>query len=41
MAADNLTDDFGFCQPVTIGNFVWVDSNGNGCKDSGSRGWLG
>ena len=32
------TIDFGFYQPVTVGNFVWDDSNGNGVQDSGEPG---
>ena len=27
------TVDFGFYQPVTIGDYVWVDTNGNGVQD--------
>src|SRR5439155_1749687 len=29
------TIDFGFYKPVTIGDFVWNDTNGNGTQDSG------
>ncbi|MEI6073970.1 MAG: SdrD B-like domain-containing protein [Verrucomicrobiota bacterium] len=32
---DNFVQDFGFTAPVTIGNYVWVDANGNGLKDGG------
>src|SRR5205085_997487 len=32
------TIDFGFYQPVTIGNFVWNDLNGNGVQDAGEPG---
>src|SRR4029077_21031659 len=32
------TIDFGFYQPVMVGNFVWNDSNGNGVQDSGEPG---
>ena len=31
-STDN-TFDFGFTQPVTIGNFVWKDTNGDGHVD--------
>ena len=34
----DLTIDFGFYQPITIGNFVWNDTNGNGVQDSGRAG---
>ncbi len=30
---DNLSIDFGFVTPVNLGNYVWVDSNGNGQQD--------
>jgi hypothetical protein len=30
----NMTVDFGFVQPVSIGNFVWLDSNANGIQDA-------
>ena len=32
------TIDFGYYKPVTIGDFVWVDTNGNGVQDSGEPG---
>src|SRR5439155_409038 len=32
------TLDFGFYQPVSIGDFVWNDTNGNGVQDSGEAG---
>src|ERR1043166_6688724 len=32
------TVDFGFYQNVTIGNFVWNDTNGNGIQDNGEPG---
>jgi SdrD B-like domain len=38
--ADN-TIDFGYYKPVKIGDFVWVDSNGNGIQDSGEPGIAG
>ena len=33
--------DFGYYRPVTIGDFVWVDTNGNGVQDSGELGISG
>ena len=38
---NNGTVDFGFNQPVTIGDFVFVDSNGNGIQDAGEPGITG
>ncbi len=38
--SDN-TIDFGYYKPVKIGDFVWVDSNGNGVQDSGEPGIAG
>src|SRR5207249_4353496 len=32
------TIDFGFYQPVSIGDFVWNDLNGNGVQDAGEAG---
>jgi hypothetical protein len=32
------TIDFGFYKPVSIGNFVWEDTNGNGVQDAGEPG---
>ncbi len=37
----DLTIDFGFYQPVTIGNFVWNDANANGIQDAGEPGISG
>lgn len=34
----NNTVDFGFFQPVNLGNFVWFDANGNGIQDVGENG---
>lgn len=34
----DLTLDFGYYQPVTIGDFVWEDKNGNGIQDAGEPG---
>jgi len=38
VGADNGTNlgfDFGYRGPVTIGDYVWVDANGNGVQDAG------
>ncbi len=35
------TIDFGFYQPVTIGNYVWIDANGNGIQDGSETGIAG
>ncbi|MEF3273474.1 MAG: carboxypeptidase regulatory-like domain-containing protein, partial [Chloroflexus sp.] len=34
----NLTLDFGFFEPLTLGNLVWNDLNNNGLVDSGEPG---
>src|SRR5205823_2430853 len=34
----DLTVDFGYYKPITIGDFVWNDSNANGIQDSGEAG---
>jgi protocatechuate 3,4-dioxygenase beta subunit len=34
----DLTVDFGYHQPVTIGNFVWDDANDDGIQDNGEAG---
>ncbi len=34
----NLTVDFGFYQPVALGNLVWNDANNNGTRDAGEPG---
>src|SRR5205085_1409567 len=34
----DLTVDFGFYKPVTIGDYVWEDSNGNGIQNAGETG---
>ncbi|MFN0088190.1 MAG: SdrD B-like domain-containing protein, partial [Blastocatellia bacterium] len=34
----NLTVDFGFYAPLSLGNLVWKDTNNNGLKDSGEPG---
>lgn len=31
----NLSVDFGFVQPMTLGNYIWVDENGDGIQDVG------
>ncbi len=36
--ASDLTIDFGFYQKVTVGDFVWNDTNGNGIQDAGEPG---
>jgi len=33
------SEDAGLSQPATIGDFVWVDSNGNGLQDAGETGF--
>ena len=35
------TVDFGYYKPVTIGDFVWNDTNGNGIQDAGEPGISG
>ncbi len=37
-ANGNLTLDFGFFEPLTLGNLVWNDLNNNGLADSGEPG---
>ena len=38
-APNNLTADFGYyVRPAAVGNFVWLDSNGNGIQDAGEPG---
>nr|WP_255603123.1 SdrD B-like domain-containing protein [Oscillochloris sp. ZM17-4] len=34
----NLTLDFGFHQPASLGDFVWHDQNANGVQDAGEPG---
>ncbi|MEW5956410.1 MAG: SdrD B-like domain-containing protein [Chloroflexota bacterium] len=34
----DITRDFGYLPPRSIGDLVWLDSNGNGLQDSGERG---
>ncbi len=38
---EHMTADFGLVVPVTIGDFVWNDANGNGIQDSGELGLPG
>ena len=38
---NDLSFDFGFTQPVTIGDFVFKDTNGNGIQDAGELGIAG
>ncbi len=36
---ENLTADFGYyVEPACVGNFVWIDNNGNGIQDSNDVG---
>ncbi len=35
---NDITHDAGFYQPVTIGDRVWTDTNGNGAQDLGETG---
>ena len=37
----NMTVDFGFIQPTSVGNFVWSDDNRNGVQDQGEAGFAG
>ena len=37
----DITLDSGFVQPVTVGNYVWQDMNGNGIQDGGDLGLAG
>ena len=36
--SNDLTVDFGYNKPVTIGDFVWNDTNSNGIQNSGEPG---
>jgi protocatechuate 3,4-dioxygenase beta subunit len=36
--SSNLTVDFGFFRPASLGDFVWLDKNANGVQDSGETG---
>jgi|GEM_PF-1064705 len=36
---DNLTIDAGIVLPASLGDYVWVDSNGNGIQDAGEKGF--
>ena len=38
---DNTDADFGYYQPVTLGDLVWDDLNGDGIQDSGEPGIVG
>src|SRR5436190_1261516 len=37
----DLTVDFGYYKPVSIGDLVWQDTNGNGIQDTGEAGIAG
>lgn len=38
-SAENLTADFGYyVDPAAVGNYVWVDTDGNGLQDDGESG---
>ncbi len=37
----NLTVDFGFYAPATLGNYVWEDKNANGVQEVGENGLAG
>src|SRR6185437_9146201 len=36
--ASDLTLDFGYWQPASLGDFVWNDLNANGIQDAGEPG---
>ena len=40
-ADGNMTVDFGFIEPVSLGSFIWRDSNGDGVQDDGEPGIQG
>ncbi len=37
-ASSNLTVDFGFFRPASLGDFVWLDKNANGIQEAGETG---
>ncbi|SDJ16746.1 Cna protein B-type domain-containing protein [Frankineae bacterium MT45] len=37
----DLSLDFGFVKPVSVGDYVWVDKNHNGIQDAGEKGLAG
>ena len=39
--SSDLTLDFGFVKPVSVGDFVWRDTNSNGIQDAGEPGIAG
>ncbi len=41
LSGSDLTVDFGYYKPVTIGDFVWNDVNANGIQDTGEAGIKG
>ena len=36
--AEDSTNDFGFVKAATLGNYVWIDENGDGVQDAGEDG---
>jgi len=38
---ENLDQDFGYAQPASIGNFIFLDANANGIQDTGEAGVSG
>ncbi len=40
-AEDNVDQDFGYAGTGSIGDFVWLDSNGDGVQDPGEPGLIG
>ncbi|HFQ94343.1 MAG TPA: isopeptide-forming domain-containing fimbrial protein, partial [Anaerolineae bacterium] len=34
----NMTVDFGFFRPVSVGDYVWIDANADGVQDTGETG---
>lgn len=41
-SAENLTADFGYyVDPAAVGNYVWLDTDGNGLQDDGESGLNG
>ncbi|WP_157749613.1 SdrD B-like domain-containing protein [Jatrophihabitans sp. GAS493] len=38
---NDLSLDFGFVSPVSVGDYVWIDKNHNGIQDAGEKGLPG